>query len=59
MIHKAETFIAAGRAGSSLHSSGLDSAGGLHHMDHQLPTRSQNSKPEKCELYQTEKDGFL
>lgn len=24
MIHKAETFIAAGRAGSSLHSSGLD-----------------------------------
>lgn len=35
MIHKAETFIAAGRAGSSSHSSGLDAdQKGLHPVDH-------------------------
>lgn len=51
MIHKAETFIAAGRAGSSLHSSGLDTdqkACITRITTHLLGVRTANLKSVNC-----------
>lgn len=51
MIHKAETFIAAGRAGDSLHSSGLDTdqkACIMWITNHPLGTRPANLKSVNC-----------